>query len=172
MSPIQLSYDVNDPDIRETLFQETLTKCIDTLDEDKEPNWGKMSAQHMIEHLIFAFQMSTDKLDLECNTPEEKRAKLQAFLNINRPMPKGFTNPLTGTELLDLKYPSLERAKAKLKEEIQYYLTYYQNNPDATEINPTFGKLGREQWQKFHFKHCFHHLSQFDLIRQDNSDTN
>ncbi|NIS08507.1 MAG: hypothetical protein GWO07_07045, partial [Candidatus Dadabacteria bacterium] len=104
MSPIQLSFDVNDPNLRRRFLQKILPNCIDALDEDKEPSWGKMSAQHMIEHLIFAFQMSTDKLDLECNTPEEKRAKLKAFLNINRPMPKGFINPVTGKELVDLKY--------------------------------------------------------------------
>jgi oxepin-CoA hydrolase/3-oxo-5,6-dehydrosuberyl-CoA semialdehyde dehydrogenase len=164
MSPIKFSYDVNDSDFRGTFFQEVLPKCIDTLRESVEPVWGKMSAQHMVEHLILSFQMSTDKLDLECNTPERKRVKLQAFLNINRPMPKDFINPVAGTELLDLQYQNLRQAKEGLKEEVQYYLAYYKNNPEITQINPTFGELNSEQWEKFHFKHCFHHLSQFNLI--------
>lgn len=79
MSPIKLSLNVNDPDLRKTFFQKTLPKAIDALDQNMDPDWGKMSAQHMIEHLIFSFRMSTDKLDLECNTPEGTRNKLQAF---------------------------------------------------------------------------------------------
>ncbi len=167
MSTLKLPFDVNDPDHRMTFLREILPDRIDALGEHTEPAWGQMSSQHMIEHLIFSFQMSTDKLDLECNTPEEKRAKLQAFLNMNRPMPKGFTNPVTGEQLLELRYPNMEQAKEKLKEEIQYYLDYHREHPETTQINPTFGELDREQWQKFHFKHCFHHLSQFKLVAMD-----
>lgn len=168
MPSIELHYDVNDSNLRSTFFQEILPKSIEALDKNMEPNWGKMSARHMIEHLIYAFQMSTDKLEVECKTPAQKRTKLQAFLHTNRPMPKGFISPVIGNELPELEYQSFNKAKEKLKKEIQYYLAYYEKNPDTEQTNPMFGKLGAEQWQKFHFKHCFHHLSQFSLVTQKN----
>lgn len=166
MASIKIPYDVNIPDLRQTFLREILPQSIDTLTEDEDPNWGKMSSQHMIEHLILSFQMSTNKLVVECDTPEGKRAKLQLFLNSNQPMPKGFKNPVTGSKLLDLEYSHLDEAKVQLKEEILYYLDYYKDNPDVSHVHPVFGKLGTELWQKFHFKHCFHHFTQFSVIEE------
>lgn len=164
MSVLKITYDVNDPDLRRRFFNKILPEAIDTLNENDEPKWGKMSAQHMIEHLFFTFRVSTNLQDVECHTPEGKLAKLQAFLNTNRPMPKGYINPVTGKELPNLQFSKFETAKEKLKNEVHFFLTYYKQNPNATQVNPTFGELDAEQWQKFHFKHCFHHLSQFGLI--------
>lgn len=81
-------------------------------------------------------------------------------------MPKGFVNPVTGNKLLELEYQNLLQAKKQLRQEIQHYREYYQEHPNATHINPVFGELNAEQWQKYHFKHCFHHLSQFGLVDQ------
>lgn len=168
MSAPKLTYSVNDPDLRQRFFDKILPETIDTLDENDKPEWGEMSAQHMVEHLCFIFQVSTNSLEVECYTPEEKRAKLQAFLNTNRPMPKDYINPVTGTELPDLQFSKFATAKEKLKKEIQNFLTYYKKNPNLTQTNPTFGELDAEKWRKFHFKHCFHHLLQFGLvIRKD-----
>lgn len=164
MMPVKLPLDVKDPDLIDRFFEKILPEIIDSVDEDMEADWGNMTVHHMIEHLILAFKVSTGKLEVECYTPEEKRGKLQTFLNLNRPMPKGFVNPVTDTGLLDLRYPNLNKAKAKLKEEIQDFLGYYKNSPDASQMNPVFGELNGDQWKKFHFKHCYHHLSQFGLI--------
>ncbi|NGP88453.1 hypothetical protein [Fodinibius halophilus] len=95
-----------------------------------------MTAQHMIEHLIFSFQISTDKRNVECHTPKEKRAKLQAFLATNRPMPKKFTNPVTGDQLLPLQHEDSKQAKEHLKNEVEHYRTYFRNNPEAIQTNP------------------------------------
>jgi len=168
MAKVTLAYNVNDSDLRNTFFEEIIPSAIDALDANTDPQWGKMSAQHMVEHLMFAFQMSTDKLEVDCETPEDKRANLQAFLNLNRPMPKGFVNPVTGTKLVELQHQSLKEAKEQLKKEINYFRDYYRAHPEANQTNPMFGELNAEQWEKFHFKHCFHHLSQFELINQEN----
>lgn len=166
MSTIKIPYDVTNSNLRSRFLTEILAKAIESLEETTQPKWGEMSAQHMVEHLVFSFRMSTGKLEVECQTPDEKLDQMQAFLNLNRAMPKGFTNPVTGNKLLELQYDSINQAKKALEEELQYYLSYYDDNPNATHTNPTFGELGAEQWQKFHFKHCFHHLSQFDLIEE------
>lgn len=85
-------------------------------------------------------------------------------------MPRGFVSSSTGAELPKLRYGSLARAKEKLKEEIQYYRVYYRDNPGATHMNPVFGELDAEQWQKFHLKHCLHHLTQFNLVDSPQGD--
>lgn len=133
------------------------------LKETSKPLWGKMSAQHMVEHLILAVQMSNGKLKLECFNPKEKLPALKRFLLSERPLPKLFINPIIGEELKPFKYSSLDEAKQKLKEEIDDYLLFFDKNPEAKPVNVTFGELNNEEWEVFHRKHFTHHLAQFDI---------
>jgi len=123
-----------------------------------------MTPQHMVEHLIFALQMSNGKLKLECFNPPEKIPSLKRFLMGNRPMPKLFVNPVIGEELHPLECSSLEEAIGKLKKEIDDYVLFFENNHDAKPVNVTFGELNKEEWNVFHKKHFTHHLSQFGLL--------
>jgi len=139
-------------------------KILHTLNEDAKPLWGKMTPQHMVEHLILAVKMSNGKLKLECFNPPEKIPSLKRFLMSSRPMPKLFVNPVTGEDIIPLKYSSLEDAVGKLENEIDDYELYFENNPDVKPVNATFGELNKEEWDVFHKKHFTHHLSQFGLL--------
>lgn len=163
---IKVSFDVNDDELRDKFFSSYIPDAISLLQPDTEPAWGKMTAQHMAEHLLLIFKISTGKLEVPCKTPEDKLRKMKAFLHLNRPMPKGYQNPLQGDKLLELQYQYFDEVTEKLQDEIQHFLVYFEENPEAVHTNPTFGDLGAEEWHKFHFKHCYHHLSQFSLIQE------
>lgn len=137
---------------------------LNKLDPQQKPLWGKMTPQHMVEHLILAVQMSNGKLKLECINPPEKIPTLKRFLMSSRPMPKLFVNPVIGADLRPLECSSLEEAMGKLNNEIDDYALFFENNPDANPINVTFGELNEEEWDVFHKKHFTHHLSQFGLL--------
>ena len=137
---------------------------LDNLNEDMKPYWGKMTPQHMIEHVLLTFRLSTGKLNTKCFSKEEKLPTLKRFLLSNRPLPKLFVSPAVGEDLLPIEFESLEKAKEALIEEVGHYYDYYLNNPDATHINPTFGTLNNDEWEVFHGKHLNHHFSQFGLI--------
>ena len=139
-------------------------KLLDALKKDAMPLWGKMTAQHMIEHLILAVKMSNGKFCLECFNPPDKIPALKRFLMSNRPLPKLFDTPVLDKGLRKLEFHSLDEAKQRLKEEITDYYLYFNNNPDVKTINVTFGELNKEEWDVFHKKHFEHHLSQFGLI--------
>ena len=126
--------------------------------------WGKMTAQHMVEHLISAVQMGNGKLSVDCFNSPEKLPALKRFLMSERPLPKLFINPLIGPDLVQLKFSNLDEAKENLKKEIDDYELYFQQNPEVKPVNATFGELNKEEWDKFHQKHFTHHLSQFGLI--------
>ncbi|HEX6983312.1 MAG TPA: DinB family protein [Balneolaceae bacterium] len=153
--------DVNDAALRHKFFTGILPVAIESIEKDTNPAWGKMSSQHMIEHLLEAFEISTGKLQVQCRISAESQRKFKAFLHTSRPMPKGFRNPLTGSRLPALKYGSLEEAVERLNAEVQNFFAFCKEKPEAKCVNPTFGELNVEEWQKFHFKHCLHHLSQF-----------
>jgi oxepin-CoA hydrolase/3-oxo-5,6-dehydrosuberyl-CoA semialdehyde dehydrogenase len=144
------------------MFKQFL-KQLDTLKSDDNPLWGKMTAQHMVEHLILAVKMSNGKFKLECFNPPEKIPTLKRLLMSNRPLPKLFENPALSKRLQSLEYKSLDEAIEKLREEIDNYYSFFKNNPDVKTINVTFGELNKEEWDVFHKKHFEHHLSQFDL---------
>jgi hypothetical protein len=146
-------------------------EVLNQLSDSTSALWGKMSAQHMVEHLILAVQMCNGKLQLECFNPPEKLPVLKRFLMSNKPLPKLFINPAIGSDLLPLKYSNLNAAKEVLKNEIADYENYFKRTPDAQPVNPTFGKLNKEEWDKFHQKHFEHHLSQFGLkVNKEKSD--
>ena len=166
MSPIQVAFDVTDQQLLNKFYTDILPSAVDSVDPKMKPAWGEMSPQHMIEHLLFAFQISTGKLKVECHTPEHKREKLRTFLERNIPMPKGFTNPVTGDSLPALQFENLAQSQELLHSEIEHFLQFYENHPNAVHTNPMFGELGSDLWKKFHFKHCFHHLEQFKVIQE------
>lgn len=168
MAAIKVPYFIDNTRLREEFITEILPLCVKSLKKQTEPVWGIMKAQHMIEHLFKAFEISTGNLRVRCTLPEKKIKDFQAFLYSDKPMPRGIKNPALGDKLPELLFPDLEEAKDQLLNEVQYFWTYYEKHPDATQISPFFGELNAEQWQRYHFKHCFHHLSQFGLVEISN----
>jgi hypothetical protein len=138
-------------------------RLFDNLNPDTKQLWGKMSAQHMVEHLIFAVRTSNGKLNVGCFNLPEKWPVLKKFLMSSRPLPKEFLNPIIGENLLPLDYENLSAAKRMLTIEIEAYYNYFEENPDGTLLNPTFGELNKDEWDIFHEKHFTHHLAQFGI---------
>jgi oxepin-CoA hydrolase/3-oxo-5,6-dehydrosuberyl-CoA semialdehyde dehydrogenase len=117
----------------------------------------------MVEHLILSVKMGNGKLKLDCINSPKKLPTLKNFLMSSRPMPRGFVNPAIGSNNLPLHFSSLDEAINKLKEDIEDYFHFFEENPDAKPINVTFGRLNKDEWDQFHKKHFTHHLEQFGL---------
>ena len=139
-------------------------RLLENLQADTKQLWGKMSAQHMVEHLILAVRTSNGKLNVGCFNPPEKWPALKKFMMSNRPLPRDFMNPIIGENLLPLEYGNLTEAKDVLKLETAAYYKYFEENPDGKLLNPTFGELNKDEWDVFHEKHFTHHFTQFGLI--------
>ncbi len=103
-------------------------KLLVNLRSDTKQLWGKMSAQHMVEHLILAVRTSNGKLNIGCFNPPEKIPTLKRFLMSRRPLPKEFINPLIGEGLLPLEYENLEEAKLVLEKELEDYYKDFMKN--------------------------------------------
>ena len=140
-----------------------IIESLKNLSADQKPLWGKMTAQHMVEHLIWTLQCSNGKLKLDCYTSPERLPILKRFLLSNKPLPQLFVNPAIGPDLLPLQYSNLEEAKSELNREIEDYYIYFDENPEALTVNPIFGKLNKEEWDILHKKHFTLHLSQFGI---------
>lgn len=149
------------------LNRRNIQKLLNSLTENTKPNWGKMTAQQMLEHLEITLLYSIGEPEVEkCFTPEEHLEKYQDSLYNHRKMPKDFPAPFLPEDgtLPELKYKNLEQAKEEFLENFQKYQIYYRENPDAEHLHFVFGKLNKEMMELFHKKHFTHHFEQFGLL--------
>ena len=162
-----IPFDVNDPDLRETFFRRLLFEALMPLRDDARPNWGRMTTQQMVEHLLWAFELSTGHAHVECPIPEPQRQRLKAFLYDNRPTPREFMNPVLTAGLPALRHQGLVEAVASLRTAVNHFVQKTASTPDATHMHPVFGPIGMEEWARAHFKHAYHHLLQFGLVETE-----
>lgn len=141
-----------------------LLSSLDKLNSETTPQWGTMSAQKMVEHLVNTFRIASDQMTIQCFSEKKKLPVLKKILMSDRPMPKGFDSPANKVVPQTYQFENIDAAKKNLLKEVEAYYSYFEKNPDAVLINPTFGELNKEEWDQFHKKHLIHHLTQFDLI--------
>jgi hypothetical protein len=163
---IIIPFDVDDNELRVAFFDHFLMDAMSALPPTMPPHWGNMTAQHMAEHLLWAFRCSTGALMLPCCTPENLLERVRRFLYDNRQTPRGFKNPVLGPTPPPLHFKSLDEAMKALDHEVVRFSGHFLEEPAVFHVHPIFGQLGGEEWQRAHFKHCYHHLLQFGLIRE------
>lgn len=143
----------------------TVFEILKTLQSDAIPLFGKMSPQHMIEHLMLALSFSNGKSPQPLMVDERVAKTIKHYtINTDREMSVGFKAPMLGDDLVPLSYPSLEIAIEYLKEELNAFDLYFKNNPDLKPISPVIGELNYDEWIVFHNKHFTHHFKQFGLL--------
>ena len=159
----KLPFLVNDPELRMEFLSRSLPEAIETLDGDTPPIWGKMTAQHMVEHLAWILDLSTGKEKTNCDLPEAKQAAFKPWLYDDRPFPREIRNPRLPLIPGPLKYPTLREAKVTFREALDQFIRDTKVNSQYKETHPVFGSLSMDEWERFHFKHSFGHLVQFRL---------
>lgn len=152
---------------QQVFFYETLPQLLAQLTADTQPRWGKMSAQHMVEHVSAITYLALGKRELPVMTPPEVLEKSRAWLMSDKPFRPDTKAPMLPAEPLPLSFASLDEAKQKLLDTIEAFRKRFDENPDLQTVHPVFGLLDRAQWEQFHYKHCRHHFTQFGLIEAE-----
>lgn len=144
----------------------TIKKCLTKLNEKDAPKWGDITAQNMVEHLEYSYQIASGAIqDFEIATPDKILEKVHATLYNYEKMPHGYDFPLADkSEINTTKYESLAVAKEKMFEAREQYLAFFDENPKETTKNPVFGALTRYEWSLLERKHLNHHFEQFGLL--------
>lgn len=163
---ISIPFTVNDANLRHTFLDHIILDALVHLNEESRAKWGKMSAQHMIEHLLYTFEISTGKLEVPCKLQQRLIERAKRFLYNDSQTPQNFKNPLLGDDPLPLRFSNLKEAIDRLKMELKNFSIHFYEKPESNHIHPLFGPLGAEEWERAHFKHCYHHLLQFGLLER------
>jgi hypothetical protein len=144
--------------------QESLSHLLKQLSPESKAAFGKMSAQHMIEHLILTLKIASNKIPHPSYFREEKaQAIKQAIIYSPLEMPVGFKAPMLTDDLSPLLHTNLESAINELIEELMYFDTFFKANSEMKTMNPSMGELSYDEWVIFHNKHFTHHFKQFGL---------
>jgi oxepin-CoA hydrolase / 3-oxo-5,6-dehydrosuberyl-CoA semialdehyde dehydrogenase len=159
-------FDVNDADRREGFLRHEVVSALAGLSDDAVPRWGRMTAQQMVEHLIWAFELSTGQAECACFVPLGDLPRVKTFLYHNRPTAPEFRNPALVSGLPPLRFASLAEARAALGRELGSFLEETSRG-DRQHTHPIFGPIGHEEWHRVHYKHTQHHLLQFGLIEPE-----
>ncbi len=143
---------------------DVLVARLEKLTPETPPRWGKMTAQHMVEHLAIMTTLSNGKRTVSIQTPPEKLASRMAFLYSDAAFPRDFIPGGGSGELLPLRFGNIPAALEALRKQLRDMDAWFQANPDSEQNHPIFGALKAEDWYTFHLKHLTHHLTQFGLL--------
>jgi len=136
--------------------RDELVSRINSVNESKTPEWGKMTGYQMLKHCCL-----TEELYLEHK--KYKRAffgrifgkkALKNILKESAPFPK---NAKTSRNFIVTGSGNLEDEKTKLISLVNEYETF--SHPFVEHW--FFGKMSKEQVGAFSYKHLDHHLQQF-----------
>ncbi len=134
------------------------------LTPESKPAWGIMSAQHMVEHMEYIFELAMGERTTKIDTPEKYLEKYQESLWNYRSMPKDFDHPdlKKGTNEA-LTHENLEKAIGSLLSTFEKYEAFFKENAGIKTIHPVFGELDKEHWDLLNRKHFNHHFEQFGI---------
>jgi hypothetical protein len=161
---MKLRFDVNEVANREAFLLDVLPEALAPLTADRPSLWGQMSAQQMVEHLVWTLEVSNGTVVSPCPIPEDKRPRYRTFLLDNRPTPHGFESPVLREGLPPLRFASIDDAKKELVAQMRTFLAMAPESRQIERTHPLFGQLDFDGWSRNHFKHVAHHLLQFGLI--------
>lgn len=139
-------------------------KILKNLSADTKANFGLMTPQHMVEHLIYVVKVMSKKHNGEREIPANKRQLgFQKFVQdgavlAHRPSDK------TKADLPPLKYNSLEEAIAEIPKAVSRFYHLWDNNPDYLPYGSFTGEMSFEDLELFHYMHFRYHFWQFGLI--------
>ncbi|MBE16181.1 MAG: hypothetical protein CL867_08010 [Cytophagaceae bacterium] len=144
-----------------SLFEEDsyqhVKKRINTLSQQHQPQWGKMSVGQMVTHCQYPLKVALD------DKPRKR---------ILNPLPLLFKTSMYNDKPWRKNLPTIKVAKITdqrdLDQERSKLLAlidgfYEKRTQTEWQVHPFFGKLTPEQWGKMQYKHLDHHLTQFGV---------
>ncbi|MGZ4097252.1 MAG: DUF1569 domain-containing protein [Bacteroidia bacterium] len=145
--------------------KEQLSSVLSKLKADATPLWGKMSPQHVIEHLTQTVKASVGKVPVKLHmSPEDAEDRKQKLIYGDMQLTPGIKHPMMGDEPPALIHSSFNEAIEALHSELNFFDEYYNKNAGIKNIHPRMGELKRSEWEVFHNKHFAHHFRQYGLV--------
>jgi len=153
------------PEYKDFLTTE-LPAMLRTLAGDQEPNFGLMTAQHMVEHLTYVTKVFMKRV----GEPEAEMTKsqlyFQKFMAKGCPFQYRPKEGVTKADLNALRSPDMETAIQGLEAATKQFYAHSEENPTFKSYNPMMGEFTTDQLELFAYQHGRWHAHQFGLIEE------
>lgn len=127
--------------------------------EDR-PTFGSLTPAGLMAHLRRTFEISLGEHETPLIPAPMPRAWLRWMVLAPIPWPRGkikapadFTPDPEG----------LDAERARLEEAAQRFVAFAEANPGERRPSPLAGPMTMRQWQRLHYRHLKHHLSQYGV---------
>jgi len=148
---------------REFLLNEVPT-LLEQLKEDTPAKFGLMTAQHMVEHLGSTIKAVSHRYGEPTGEPTKGQLGFKAFINDKGSVFKHRPSDKTKADLPELKFATLDDAKAALLKAVAGFYVHFDANPDFKCYNDFLGELNFGELSLFEYMHYRYHFYQFGLI--------
>jgi hypothetical protein len=148
-----------------SFLKNDLIPLLGSIPSDKQPAWGNLTLQQMIEHLSDVQRLASGKISNKILVvPEEKIPNLQKFLMSDKPFPQGVVNPIFPKDPQPVRNATINEALNELRTEIDFYFSLIESEQEFSILHPYFGQLNKEMNLQAIYKHALHHLKQFGVL--------
>lgn len=139
------------------VHQEILNR-IESLNENSQPNWGKMTVGQMAHHCQSPLNVILQKKDYGLKPNWLIKTFFKKSMYNDKPWRKNMPTPKR-FQVVDEKSFNVE------KKELINLIKELNTHKDKTNwhAHPVFGNLTKDQWGQMQFKHLDHHLTQFGV---------
>ena len=135
--------------------REEILRRLQSLDPHTQPEWGSLSAEKMMAHLIDGLRVSFGEIEVAYE-PNFLGTALGRWLALQFPIPKG---KVKAPAIFFATEPGVFDAD---RQQVLTYIERFAAGPDQQwGISPLFGKMKPQQWARLHYAHFDHHLRQF-----------
>jgi hypothetical protein len=129
------------------------------LTPDRRAEWGRMSAQQMVCHLVASVQMATGERAVAAKQTPLRYPVIKHLVLYALPFPK---NVPTAPELVVASTPNAwDKDVGDLQAALDRFVA---RGREARWVDhPVFGRLSAKQWGVLVYRHVDHHLRQFGV---------
>jgi len=143
---------------------------IKKLRADTAPNFGLMTPQHMVEHLIWVTKSSLKRKGDPPAEATKSQAYFRKFLDSGAQFKYKPKAGQTKDDLPALRFGSLDEAVAQIPDAVSRIFSTFEEKPSFKSYNDMMGEFTKSDHELMHYEHFKWHLFQFGLIDKYHND--
>jgi len=136
---------------------------LSTLKSDQAPNFGVMTAHHMVEHLIFVTKSMTKRRGEPSGELNKSQMYFRKFLDNGCPFEY---RPKEDAKVNDLRTANISEAIEGLKAANDQFYALFASNPEHKSYNNMTGEFNMKELEIFMYQHAQWHLHQFGIVEE------
>lgn len=153
------------PKYKDFLMNELPVK-LKTLDSSQEPNFGLMTAHHMVEHLIYVTKSMVKRRGEPAQELTKSQLYFKKFLSEGAPFEYRPKDGITKEDLQPLRTQNVSDAIDLLVLANTNFYELFESDPAHKSYNDMMGEFNMEELEFFNFQHGRWHLHQFGIIKE------